>query len=138
MSKLRQQVREFMVASRQALPSCPYVPPEDVVRLRLSLVVEEVRELTDACIDSDHQVRVDLVEVADALADIDYVVEGMRQAFGIDGGPVADEVHASNMRKFGPGAWVREDGKWMKPPDWVPPDIRKKLIEQGWVPPEEK
>jgi len=28
-----------------------------------------------------------------------------------------------------------EHGKWRKPPDFVPPDVRSVLVNQGWVPP---
>jgi len=76
-------------------------------------------------------IDVDMVEVADACGDIDYVVEGTRLAFGINGKPIADEVQRTNMAKFGPGSWVREsDGKQMKPPGWEPPDIAKLLKDQ--------
>lgn len=27
---------------------------------------------------------------------------------------------------------LREDGKRLKPEGWLPPDIRAKLLEQGW------
>jgi predicted HAD superfamily Cof-like phosphohydrolase len=117
------------------MPEVPCVPDEKTIRLRLGLIVEEVRELTDALMDTDNpKVRddIDLAEVADALADIDYVVEGMRNSFGINGDPIADEVHRANMDKFGPGSWKREDGKQMKPPDWKPPDIEGELRKQGW------
>jgi hypothetical protein len=35
------------------------------------------------------------------------------------------------MTKFGEGGWMREDGKWMKPADFSPPDdkIRDTLLE---------
>jgi predicted HAD superfamily Cof-like phosphohydrolase len=78
-----------------------------------------------------NDLNVDMVEVADACGDIDYVVEGARLAFGINGKPIADEVQRTNMAKFGPGSWVREsDGKQMKPPGWEPPDIAKLLKDQ--------
>ncbi len=151
----------------------PQVPAEDRVRLRLGLVVEEFFELLDAIgvntsyakevvrneIDaslSRGTDQVNVVGVADACADIDYVVEGLRLEFGINGEPVADEVHRSNMMKFkrdnsGCGMhyflepdghctckWVpvrvREDGKILKPDDWKPPDIIGVLKKQGFEP----
>ena len=62
--------------------------------------------------------------------DLDYVVEGTRLEFEIDGGPIAVEVHRSNMAKV--GGPVREDGKRLKPPGWTPPDIAGELRKQGW------
>jgi predicted HAD superfamily Cof-like phosphohydrolase len=73
---------------------------------------------------------VDIAELADALADLDYVVEGTRIAFGIDGKPIADEVHRSNMTKV--GGKRREDGKWEKPDSYSPADIKGELKKQGW------
>ena len=74
--------------------------------------------------------KVDLPALVDGLADLDYVVEGTRIEFGVNGTPVADEVHAANMRKAdGP---VDEHGKKRKPPGWVGPDIERVLREQGW------
>ena len=73
---------------------------------------------------------VDVVELADALADLDYVVEGTRIAFGIDGMPIADEVHRSNMSKV--GGHRREDGKWEKPETYSKADIEGELRKQGW------
>lgn len=32
-------------------------------------------------------------------------------------------VDESNLAKFGPGWRLREDGKVIKPPDWVKPDL---------------
>jgi predicted HAD superfamily Cof-like phosphohydrolase len=63
------------------------------------------------------------------MADLDYVVEGTRLEFGIDGEPIAAEVHRANMAKTeGP---VAPDGKRLKPPGWTPPDIAGVLRKQG-------
>lgn len=143
---LRNQVQafyeKFVVEPARAVPG---MPAPALIRLRLGLVLEEVVELASACGatmdggDADMgELTVkdwdldllDLPAVADALADLDYVVEGLRQAFGIDGGPIADAVHAANMAKEGGGA--RGDGKIMKPEGWQPPDIIGCLLAQGW------
>lgn len=143
-SEIRKQVQEFMEAAGQEVKESPEVPSDDVVRLRAKLVMEEAFELLEAMFDepverlkhevmeliSGSDIDINMVEVADACADIDYVVEGARLAFGINGKPIADEVQRTNMAKFGEGSWVREDGKRMKPPGWKPPDIGKLLKEQ--------
>jgi predicted HAD superfamily Cof-like phosphohydrolase len=77
-------------------------------------------------------VRVDLAELADGLADLDYVVEGTRLEFGLNGKPIAAEVHRSNMEKR--GGEKRADGKTLKPEGWQPPDIGAELRKQGWMP----
>ena len=73
----------------------PVLPPSDRCRLRVSLLEEEVGELADA-IDAD-----DLIEVADALADIQYVLSGAVLEFGMGGifKSLFDEVQRSNMSK---------------------------------------
>ena len=82
----------------------------------------------------DAPVHVHLPLAVDALADIDYVVEGTRLEFGVNGEPIADEVHRANMTKLHDGKVVkREDGKTLKPPGWQPPDIESELKKQGWA-----
>lgn len=98
--------------------------------LRLSLIAEEVTELTEAVINND------LVETADALADLLYVTYGYAITLGIDIDAVFAAVHASNMAKA-PGGVVtrREDGKVLKPDGWEPPTeaIKAILVRDGWV-----
>lgn len=128
----------------------PQVPDIERVRLRLRLIAEEFFELLDACDSPDLDgeaaidrariavrsfidyiaLDVDLEMLADSLADLDYVVEGTRLEFGIDGEPIEAEVHRANMAKV--GGPVREDGKRLKPPGWTPPDIEGELRRQGW------
>lgn len=158
-SDIRKQVEEFHRAMGQPVLATPTVPDRDRLKLRLNLIAEEFEELLQACgaaafayADDDDEyfadaVRrgirdgvfredVNLVAVADALADLDYVIEGMRLELGINGKPVADEVHRSNMSKLGPDGKpvVREDGKVIKPETYSPPDIEGELKKQGWTP----
>lgn len=82
---------------------------------RCKWILEEVDEL-HASILSD-----DLPGIIDALCDIAYFVEGTAVELGIPLDEFFAEVHRSNMAKEG-GA-LAADGKLMKPPGWVPPDI---------------
>jgi predicted HAD superfamily Cof-like phosphohydrolase len=75
-------------------------------------------------------VDVDLPDFVDALGDIDYVIEGTRSVFGVDGAPIAAEIHRANMSKE-PNGW----GKPAKPANWTPPDIEWELRRQGWEEP---
>lgn len=139
---INEQVMEFHRVMNAPIGTTPKELSEERLLLRLKLIAEECDELLAAagyCRDgSGHLFRhnvadFDMVEVADALGDLDYVIEGMRIELGIDGTPIAAEIHRTNMAKAdGP---VREDGKRLKPPGWLPPDIRSLLIAQGWVPP---
>lgn len=83
--------------------------------LRLRLIDEELRELRDS-LDAN-----DVVEVADALADLLYVVIGSALQWGIPLDRAFAEVHRSNMTKGGDAK--RADGKILKGPNYSPPDI---------------
>ncbi len=140
------RVREFMQKVGQATPSSPVVPDERTRLLRAKLILEEAIETIramgvgvrlrdtggqDGVVTVDpHELsfylkgEVDLEGVVDGCADISVVTIGTLIAFGVDDAPVLEEVDRANLRKFGPGSYARSDGKWMKPPDWRPPDIR--------------
>ena len=73
----------------------PEIPNADRCRLRINLLAEELKELEQAIDDND------LVEVADALADLQYVLSGAILEFGLGDKfkAIFDEVHRSNMSK---------------------------------------
>ena len=73
----------------------PQIPAADRCALRVSLITEELQELEDAIKEKD------LIEIADALADIQYVLSGAVLEFGMGDQFEAlfDEVHRSNMSK---------------------------------------
>jgi predicted HAD superfamily Cof-like phosphohydrolase len=146
---LARQVAEFHVAMGQPIEPTPTVPSDERVRLRARLIAEEFFETLESLFDSlpnaldeakyytgrvigGSEVRVNFPEFIDGLADLDYVIEGTRLEFGVDGGPIAAEVHHANMRKV--GGKQREDGKFLKPEGWEPPDIAGELRKQGWEP----
>lgn len=141
----REYVAEFHQRANQPVRTKPTVPPTDEVRLRLQLIAEEFCELLDACgygaelvsdaIDNALEYRpvpVDIPAVADALADLTYVIEGTNLAFGLPSVELFDEVHASNLTKDFSN--VPAGGKVRKGADYVPPDITKVLREAGWDP----
>ena len=65
-----------------------------LTKLRVDLILEEVKELQDAIKDND------MTETIDALADILYVVYGAGASFGINLDKAFDIVHKSNMSKL--------------------------------------
>ena len=113
-------VEDFMEAMGQEVNAIPTFPEEEIQRLRLDLIEEELDELHYA-IDNK-----DMVEIADALGDLLYVVYGAGHAFGIDLDECFKEIHASNMSKLGPDGKPikREDGKVLKPDTFFPPDLK--------------
>jgi predicted HAD superfamily Cof-like phosphohydrolase len=110
---------------------CPSrdTPSVDVTEapMRLALITEEARELREA-VDAG-----DIIETADALADLAYVVYGAALTFGIDLDAVLVEVHRSNMSKLGPDGRpiYRYDGKVLKGPNFSPPDLAPILRTNG-------
>jgi predicted HAD superfamily Cof-like phosphohydrolase len=89
--------------------------------LRYKLIREENEEYLDAAL------RGDLVEVADALGDILYILCGTLLKHGLQHkmDEVFREIQRSNMSKLGPDGRpiYREDGKVMKGPGYFRPDI---------------
>ena len=114
-----ESVGDFMEAFGQEVLEAPTVPDFNLSQLRIDLIEEEVQELRDG-IDKGS-----MLEIADALTDILYVVYGAGHAFGIDLDECFFEVHRSNMTKLGPDGrpLYREDGKVMKGPHYSEPDL---------------
>lgn len=150
-SDIRRQVEEFHRVYDIPIASTPTVPEEKLVDKQLRCIAEEFLELLEASgfdrsdiadlrdafeagLDYRTHETFDLVDAADACGDIDYTVESLRLACGINGKPIADEVHRSNMSKLGEDGKPirREDGKIQKGPNYSPPDIARELRAQGW------
>jgi len=113
-----------MIATKQYIGVKPHVPPVLPVRkLRHDLISEELLELITA------EANNDIVEVADALGDLLYVVLGTCVSYGIDIAPVFEEIHRSNMSKLIDGTF-REDGKYLKGPSYSPAQIAPIIFEQ--------
>jgi len=90
--------------------------------LRYKLMREENEEYLDAAS------RGDLVEVADALGDMLYILCGTILEHGMQDKieAVFAEIQRSNMSKLGPDGKpiYRADGKVLKGPDYFKPDIK--------------
>ena len=114
-------VKEFMITFGQDVRSTPGFPSNEIIAMRDKLIAEEFDEYREGIENKD------LVEVADALTDILYVVYGAGAAYGIDLDACIQEVHASNMSKLDADGNVlyREDGKVMKGPNYFQPDLTK-------------
>ena len=111
---------DFMTAFGQEVLTEPTLPSAHLAKLRLELIREEFEELTVATN------AMDIVEIADALTDILYVVYGAGHAFGIDLDECYHEVHRSNMSKLGADGKpiYREDGKILKGPNYFHPNLK--------------
>ncbi|MDH5366273.1 MAG: nucleoside triphosphate pyrophosphohydrolase family protein [Cyclobacteriaceae bacterium] len=89
------QVAEFHKTFKHPVLETPTIPSEKRCALRVELISEELKELQEAIIDKD------MVEIADALCDIQYVLSGAILEFGLGDKFKAlfDEVQRSNMSK---------------------------------------
>ena len=112
-------VRDFHQAFGQPIGEKPELPDTPERELRIELLREEFEEYMDAEIENN------LVEVADALADIIYIACGTAVSYGIPLDKLFDEVHRSNMAKLVDGKVIRRpDGKVQKPEGWTAPDVK--------------
>ena len=111
---------DFMNAFGQEVLTEPTCPSPELAKLRLELIREEVEELNVGI------EGMDIVEIADALTDILYVVYGAGHAFGIDLDECYHEVHRSNMSKLGEDGKpiYRDDGKVLKGPNYFHPNLK--------------
>ena len=117
------KVKKFMQKFKQEVKSKPSFPDENIIKLRINLIKEELLELEEALNEKN------IEETADALTDILYVTYGAGHAFGIDLDKCFDEVQKSNMSKldkFGNPIY-NEQGKVMKGPLYFKPNFKKIL-----------
>ncbi|MDV7187704.1 nucleoside triphosphate pyrophosphohydrolase family protein [Lutibacter sp. TH_r2] len=98
---------------------------KDKVELRFNLMTEENEEYLEAAKNND------LVEVADALGDMLYILCGTILEHGMQHKieEVFNEIQRSNMSKLGTDGKpiYREDGKVMKGPNYFKPNIESIL-----------
>ncbi len=117
-----EQVQIFHETYGLSVKDAPDISDAKTNALRVSLLAEELEELQEALAAGD------MVEVLDALTDIQYVLDGAYLSFGLHGVKTAavEEGQRSNMSKLGADGKpvVREgDGKILKGPDYFKPDI---------------
>lgn len=117
----QEKVALFHEMTNQPIALRPSMVDDAVGEYRLRLLTEELKEYKLALLDKD------VVQVADALGDLLYVVLGCAVAHGIELEPIFDEIHRSNMTKtpLDPAT-----GKPGKGPDYKAPRIADLLLVQ--------
>lgn len=90
-----EDVAEFHRTFHLPILAAPRIPSKERCQLRMNLLREELDELAEAIANDD------LVEAADAFADLQYVLSGAILEFGLGEQFAAlfAEVHRSNMSK---------------------------------------
>ncbi|HYC85070.1 MAG TPA: nucleoside triphosphate pyrophosphohydrolase family protein [Chryseosolibacter sp.] len=88
-------VADFHRTFKHPILPKPTIPSEERCKLRVALIAEELKELEVAILEKD------IVEVADALCDIQYVLAGAILEFGLGEkfARLFEEVQRSNMSK---------------------------------------
>lgn len=126
----------------------PREVPNDLLQFRISFLMEELRELLEACggrmvqepifvLPEDN--KIDYVQAFDALLDLVVVAMGTAHLFGFPWQAGWNMVQMANMSKVR----AKEDGSdskrgsgWdiVKPEGWQPPDgmIADLLQKMGW------
>ncbi len=126
MKKYTDAVHEFHAAFGLGIKNEPTAHiGEDRNLLRYKLMREENEEYLEAANNND------LVEVADALGDMLYILAGTIIEHGMQHKivEVFDEIQRSNMSKLGEDGKpiYREDGKVLKGPNYFKPNIAEIL-----------
>ena len=101
--------------------------PLDKIELRFKLMSEENKEYFEAAKNKD------LIEIADALGDMLYILCGTILTHGMQHKieEIFDAIQDSNMSKLGKDGKpiYRKDGKVLKGPNYFKPDLKKILKE---------
>ena len=117
------QTADFHRLFNHPILETPTIPDKKRCELRVELISEELKELKEAIANDD------LVEVADALCDIQYVLSGAVHEFGMSDKFVRlfNEVQRSNMSKLGENGKpiYNDQGKVLKGPNYFEPNLGK-------------
>ena len=122
MTQEQMKVLFFQLVFNQKVSDKPVTPDKLTIDLRTKLIDEEFEELKTAFANEN------LIEIADALGDLLYVIYGTANSCGIDLQNVFDEIHKSNMTKI--GGTVNEFGKLLKPESYKRPVLKNILTYQ--------
>jgi predicted HAD superfamily Cof-like phosphohydrolase len=119
------KVNEFMEVFKRSIKTSPTLIPQEAAAMRYKLMNEENEEYAVAVKNGD------LVEIADALGDMLYILCGTMIEHGMQDKieEVFDEIHRSNMTKldYDGKPILRDDGKILKGHAYEKPNINQIL-----------
>lgn len=118
------KVKEFQTIFKSHVSENPILPNIEERDLRKRLLEEEYNEYLEG------ENNNDIVEIADALGDMLYIIYGTAVSYGLPINEIFNEIHASNMSKLDENGnpIFREDGKILKGKNYFKPDL-KSIIE---------
>lgn len=116
-----QLVYDFHKKFNSHVSSRPTLPDDSERTLRKSLLTEEYNEYLLG------EKNNDIVEIADALGDMLYIIYGTAVSYGLPIDNIFQEIHDSNMSKLDKNGnpVYREDGKILKGDNYFKPDLKK-------------
>ena len=125
MPDIQTTVESFMLKASQPSEITAKFRGTDQEHLYMELVTEEYTELLEAFRNKD------VVETADAVADLVWVLVGLASTLGIPFDPVWNEVKRSNESKVTDGKLLKnvKTGKVMKPDTYSAPDLEAILFD---------
>jgi predicted HAD superfamily Cof-like phosphohydrolase len=152
-----EHVREFNQAAGQKAPNHPEIMNEEEVHFLVKMLLDEIMEFY-ATIKNPHEAKYEMIkmlinskdipksiadpslngadiiaEQVDGLTDMYYYALNALAKKGVNFSKVFNLVHAANMSKRDPttGKFIkREDGKIVKPANFVAPDITGEILRQ--------
>lgn len=118
-----EMVRQFQEIFGANIGNKVELPNEEERTLRIKLLKEEFDEYLEG------ENNNDIVEIADALGDMMYIIYGTAISYGIPLDDIFKEIHDSNMSKLDENGNPirREDGKILKGESYFKPDIKRIL-----------
>lgn len=140
-------VASFMKACGQDVPSEPTMPDRKTLLLRAKLIYEEATEFVVAAgcfigmnddgeltVFEDDETEPNMVEMYDAIVDINYVSYGASCTLGLPVQPGHDEVHRSNLTKVSPDGTVKKNefGKIVKPHTFSKANLKTVVEKLGY------
>ena len=114
-NKVKNFHKTFGIYSSQVLN----LPSQEIRNLRIALLKEEFEEYLLA------EKNNDMIEIADALGDMLFIIFGTADSYGIPIVEIFNEIYNSNMSKLGADnkPIYRHDGKVLKGPNYFQPNI---------------
>lgn len=148
----QQAVEKLLLGIGRTIPSTPTAADQGLLRTQLMLQFEETFEMAEAmglevhfdpCANRHELMGIkdlqlvpvgtpDVVEIADAGADLMVIATGALSLCGIADLALLREVNENNILKINTGRLCSITGKFLKAPDHPRPDIKKVLQAQGW------
>lgn len=108
-------VKSFHIALGLPVGASPKQIDKKAFARRTRLICEELSEYCTAVSNDD------IIKIADALADLLYVVFGAAIEHGLPMDEIFRQVHVSNMTKT--AGHMDAGGKWVKPDTYIPPNL---------------